>query len=84
MPKISSTMIAPIMADVTPEDLMAKRWRAELVAGFFYNLTMVVTIDVFTGFFQDTFDFYYFVFFCHFKDPFKCLVTRTSYPYTQK
>ena len=26
--------IAPIMADVTPEDLMAKRWRAELVAGF--------------------------------------------------
>ena len=26
--------IAPIMADVTPEDLMAKRWRAELAAGF--------------------------------------------------
>ena len=26
--------IAPIMADLTPEDLRAKRWRAELAAGF--------------------------------------------------
>lgn len=26
--------IAPIMAELTPEDLRAKRWRAELAAGF--------------------------------------------------
>ena len=26
--------IAPIMAELTPEDLRAKRWRAELTAGF--------------------------------------------------